>query len=135
MKKIIQGVCIMVVLFLATMAFAGNVNPTKAGNFLQWDLVNSVITTSSNTDVMIGDSNCKDYIMFIKVSGTVNMTADIHIRSGDDTTKDVTVTTYTLSSASTTGYIWSFPTPQLYVTFTITTGQVDDVYVICRKGV
>lgn len=130
MKKFI--LVLMFVMLIPVLSWGSDVEPTQIQNMYMWDL-SGVKTATGDTNVMVG-SLCKGTCTaIITASGTVSMTAAFKVQdeSGGNT---VTVKTYTLSSAASTGYMWSFPAPRMYITFTITTGQVDKVKVYCKEN-
>lgn len=130
MKKLIL---VIVFLLIPVWAWGSNINPTKMDQYggQVWDLADNIVA-SGNSNTMLGSISCDTYIAFIKASGTVSITAAFVVTDGDGN-NPVTVHTYTLSYATTTGYTWSFPTPKMYIVFTITTGQIDDVKVYCGR--
>jgi len=129
MKKILLGLCLT--LLMMSSAWAKDINPINLGGGYMWDIA-GVITATGNSDTMVGSLNCDTYTAFIKASGTVSITAAFTV--GDEAgSNNVTIKTYSLTSATTTGYTWSFPTPRMYIVFTVTTGQIDDAKVYCKE--
>jgi len=129
MKRLI--VTLFLILGMIGMAWGSDVTGTPIGNGKMWDIAAS-ITATGNSNTMVGSMLCDTYTAFIKASGTVSITAAFTVED-EGGNNDVTVKTYTLSSATTTGYTWSFPTPRMYIVFTITTGAIDDVKVYCKE--
>jgi len=129
MKKIILGICLT--LLMMSSAWAKDINPQAISGGYIWDIAGS-ITATGNSNTMVGRLNCDTYTAFIKASGTVSITAAFTVED-EAGSNDVTVKTYTLTSATSTGYTWSFPTPRMYIVFTVTTGAIDDVKVYCKE--
>mgnify|MGYP001574563097 FL=1 len=130
-NKIYQMVVVslMLVFSLCIDCFAANINADSSGGSLRWD-ISGTIDATADSDVMVGNITCEEYTLFIRASGTVSITAAIKV--SPDNSNWATTNTYTLSSATTTSYCWSLPTPYMKITYTITTGQIDDTVVYCR---
>lgn len=128
MKKILLA---LILVLLPVMAMATDVQPTPISGGYFWNLkATAAIAATADSYTMVGTMNCSQYSALITTSGTTNLTAAFKV--GSDTSNMSTVVTYTLSTDVTRGYTWSFPTPRMYVTFTITGGQVDTFVVYCK---
>ncbi len=130
MKKIF--LVVLLCLLFPALTWGADVTPVRVQNMYMWDL--GAVAATGNSNVMAEGSICGSgaYTALITASGTVAITAAFHV-TGESGGNDVTVKTYTLSSATTTGYTWSFPTPRMYIAFTITTGAINKVKVFCKE--
>lgn len=127
---------IFFLLILTGYTFATDVSGTRQKAIFEsnqvgmsWD-ISGVIDTTGDSNVMVGSLDCAEYTLLIKASGTVSITAAVKVSY--DNTNWSTTNTYTLSSATVTSYSWTSPTPYMKITYTVTTGQIDDTVVYCR---
>ena len=121
---------ILLMLLIPVFAYGADVAPTAVSGGYYWDLT-SGITATGNSDTMVGRLDADNCMACITTSSTTSMTAAFIV--GQDSTYVSTAATYTLSSDTTHCFGLDFPIPRMYVTFTITTGQVDDMYVYCSR--
>lgn len=128
MKKVI--VLLLGLLLIGSVAQAANIQPTATNGGFMWELGGR--TTTGDTDILVGTLACQTYSMYITATGTVSITAAVKMGASEITAG--TIQTYTLSSATTTGYTWSNSHPFMYVTYTITTGAIGRTYVECNTG-
>lgn len=131
MKKLFLAVVLC--LLLPVLSWGADVKPIQVQNIYMWDL--GAVAATGNSNTLAEGSICGSgaYMALITASGTVAITAAFHVTGETGTANDVTVQTYTLTAASTTGYTWSFPTPRMYIAFAITTGAIDRVKVFCKE--
>jgi hypothetical protein len=132
MKKILMSILLIFGLLAPAIVWAANVYPAaiRRGNVISysWTLVtNQTVTGDSNTAKSVAFCAGPKVLIFKTSGATVNITFDIKEDSDAVTTKSLTVSTAGTIKLSANHHI-----SELYITSTITDGQVDSIKLTCN---